>query len=105
MTKDKDLFLPNLTLDQAREMISKWQRKYDDAIQQKFHAQNIAFDLMFPDKKTSELEEVKAFAFYWQEELKKAIGMRDKVKRELEELRAEHQLLKVQLKNALKGGG
>jgi len=74
------------------------QRRCDEAIQDKFHAQNIAFDLMFPEKKTGELEELKAFAFYWKEELKKAIEKRDKFSQENQELRAENNLLRTQLK-------
>jgi len=91
-------FLPNITLEQAKELIQKLQRKLDDAVMQKFHAQSIAFDLMFPDKKTGEIEELKAFAFYWKEELKKAIDKRDKLSQQLQESVAENHLLRTQLK-------
>jgi len=41
---------------------------------------------------------LKAFAFYWKEELKKAIDKRDKLSQQLQESVAENHLLRTQLK-------
>ena len=97
-------FLPNLTLEQAKDMISKWQRKYDDALHQKYHAQSIAFDLKFPDRALATIDEMKAVSFYWSEELKIAIEKRNKMSQELQETKAEMQLLKLKLKKYEKEG-
>lgn len=99
MSKGGDLFLPNITLEQAKEMIQKLQRKYDDATQQKYHAQSIAFNLIFPERKNiTDIEQINANAFYWAQELKKAIEKRDKFSQELQEAKAELNFLKTQLK-------
>lgn len=90
--------LPNLTLEEARGLISRWQRKFDAAQQDKIYAQSIAFDLIYPEKKTSTLDEVKALVFYYRTELEKAIAKRDTGKAENECLRAENHALKLQLK-------
>ena len=93
---NKEQFLPNITLDEAKELVSKWQKKCDDAMQQKIKAQSLLFDMLYPNVKG---DEIKALVAYYKEEVKSVIASRDKVKREIEELRAECYLLKTQVKN------
>jgi len=95
--------LPNLTLEEARVLISRWQRKFDAAMQDKFSAQAVAFDLTYPEKRNSSIDGLKAQAFYFKTELERAIAKRDTSKAENECLRAENHALKLQLKQATKG--
>lgn len=94
---------PNLTLEGAKELISKLQRKCDTAMQDKLHAQAVAFDLTYPEKRNSSADELKAQVFYFKNELERAIVKRDTSKAENECLRAENHALKLQLKQATKG--
>lgn len=93
---------PNLTLEKAKEMIGKLQARHDDAVHQKVLAQSIAFKLQFPDPKLNTIDYLSADNIYLREELKKVIEKRDRCKKELEEMKAENNLLKIQLKNKTK---
>jgi hypothetical protein len=94
---------PNITLEQAKDILTRLQRRVDEAVNQKYKAQNIAFDLLFPDFKCGDIETLKAQVCFYKIELDDACLKRDKVKCICEELRAENNLLKAQLKTYEKG--
>jgi hypothetical protein len=100
----KDGF-PNITLEQAKELIGKWQRQVDVAIAEKHKAMNIAFDFMYPDFKIGDIELLKSQVVYFQSEMKNAIKERDKAKQRVNELIAENNLLKIKLRGLEKEEG
>jgi hypothetical protein len=60
--------------------------------------------MLFPDKKTTDLEEAKALSLYYFTEAKKAFEKRDKTTAILCEAQAEIALLKAQLRLFYKEG-
>lgn len=97
MDKQRDGY-PNITLEQAKELLVKQHRQLDIATAEKYKAQNIAFDYMFPEFRIGDAEVLKAQVYYFKTELNEAIAKRDSLKQEVNELRAENNLLKVTLK-------
>jgi len=89
---------PNITLEQAKELLRKQKSQIDRAMDDKIRAQNIAFDLLYPDFKPGDIERLKALVVYYQSELKQAIDSRDRARQEANEVKAENSLLKITLK-------
>ena len=97
--------MPNLSIEQAREMISKLQRDKDNAIHQKYKAQATLFDILYEAKPMPKDFELKADNIYLKSELKEAIRKRDLYKAEADALRQEIMLMRAQNKLASLHGG